>query len=422
MRAYPRIAARAVLLLLLAGPAFPQAEEEPGEEPPKETSPEPPKEAQEEAEAPAQSDSKGEVYLEAEVWVAQPTGTEYAPATQLDPDNPLQETILTISHGTEPEGRFRAGYTLPGDWGTIVVTYLKQEDDAELARATPGEFMFGEVSVNPLFAGFANDGLTDSFTTVTRTRLRDLRLDIYRPAFRGARVSGDWFVGWRRVTHIRQMSTLYRALLPDLPVFLPPTVPCPPNAGCPNLAPIPDSGSIDSSFEGRGISAGLEVDFHLWQDKLWLETGVSLAVLRGEIKSDYNSTTSAYFVRVDIDGDGTPESLIVNPLFYEDFDEFASDVGQATLPIGLEADAIATTSQVVDASVALRWRARRWLEAFVGFRDTRYTDVGVDLRAKVVAISIDDFGFPVRNFEDVTEVDRSVTYEGFYGGIAFRLK
>lgn len=419
MRPYPRIAVAAALLLILAGPTLVEAQEEPPEETPKEapkeapeeTPKEPPKEAQEGAEAPAQSDSKGEVYFEAEMWVAQPAGMEYAPATQVNPDNPFDTQVLLVDHGTEPEGRFRAGYTLPGDWGTIVVTYLMQEDNAELARATPGEFVFGEASVNPLYAGFSNDGLTDSFTTTTRTRLRDLRLDIYRPAFRSARVAGDWFVGWRRVTHIRGMSTLYRALLPDLPALIPPAVPCDPNTGCPSLAPAPDTASIDSSFEGRGVSAGLDVDFHLWQDKLWLETGVSLAVLRGRIKSDYTSNTHMYV----LDG-----SSIINPP-YDDFDDLAGRIAESQVPIGLEADSISTTSQVLDASVGLRWRALRWLEVFAGFRDTRYADVGVDLRPKVVTLSPGS-GSTVSNFQDVTEVDRSVTYEGFFGGVGFRWK
>ena len=81
----------------------------------------------------------------------------------------------------------------------------------------------------------------------------------------------------------------------------------------------------------------------------------------------------------------------------------------------------------------MSWKALRWLDVFLGFRQSRYSDVGMDLRPKAttaspsaVTVTIDDDiisvspGGQAINLQDLTEIDRSVEYEGFYGGVEFR--
>ena len=87
---------------------------------------------------------------------------------------------------------------------------------------------------------------------------------------------------------------------------------------------------------------------------------------------------------------------------------------------GLKSSSVETSSDVVDVYLGLRWRALKWLEVTGGFRNTRYTDVGVDLRPKISTDNMFDDGIVI-NLEDVTRVNRSATYEGFYGGVIIRL-
>jgi hypothetical protein len=73
---------------------------------------------------------------------------------------------------------------------------------------------------------------------------------------------------------------------------------------------------------------------------------------------------------------------------------------------GIRSDGVSSTGAVLDVHLGLRWRAWRDLDVIGGFRSTRYENVGVELRPQVL-------------MEVVTEADRSVTYEGFYGGVAY---
>ena len=369
--------------------------------------------AQEEAEAPDETETPGGLFFELEVWVPQPTGTEYFAATRHDPTNSESNELLVVGHGTEQSNRYKAGYILPGGWGTVSGVYFTTSTDSELEESLAGEYIYGEIGVHPLYAGFNNDGLSDSFTATTRTSTRDWHIDFSRTAFRTPRFVGDWSIGWRRVSHIRDMKVAYRALLPELPPLIPPAVDCDPNQGCPDVTPLPDQAQISSTFEGRGLSAGIDLDYYVWRDKVLVETGLNLTLLRGNTTSYYRSDTHAYFIGDDL----------VNPP-YDRFDEGsnASNVSERTLVVGLDGPSTSASSDVMDLYAGVRWVVFPWFEVFGGFRQTRYTDAGVDLRPKVATDTLDDFGWVVLGLEDVTQVDRSVTYEGFYGGLTFRVK
>lgn len=379
---------------------------------------------EQEAEAPEQAGSAASILIETEVWVAQPTGLEYFPATMRDSEDPASFNLLQVDHRTHPSGRYHVAYTLPGNPGTIGITYIARSENDARAEAAAGEFVFGEIAVNPDFAGYANDGLSDRFEAGTRTRLQDWRLTFSRTAFRTPHTAADWSVGWTRVKHIRDMSVAYRAVLPELPAFVPPLAECP-QGECPNVLPLPDLAQITSTFEGRGVTGGIDVDFHLWQEKIVIETGVHLAVLRGSIAPDYESTTSAYICK-NVCG---PPLLIAEPPYDFFADPLAApgttvadQVYQQPLTIGVQGQSLSTTSLVVEAEVGLRWRALSWLEVFGGIRDTRYDNVGLDLRPQAIVGSLDATGFTTLGYKEIDETRRSVTYEGFYGGLAFRLK
>lgn len=382
--------------------------------------------AQEEAPAEETGSRLGNIYLNIESWVAQPTGLEYFPATLIDPSNPFDTTTLEVPHSTGNETRYQLDYALPSELGNIAFTVYKHTEDPGLTRLSPSEFIYGETAAHPLFAGVYNNGLADGFASATYTKLRDVRIDFYRPAFRSPRVAANWFVGWRRVRHSRNMAADYFALVPDFPPLLPPGGYCPdpppPDAPC-KLNPIADQTSIRSKFDGRGATVGMDLEFPLWKNKVVLEGDVALSVMRGKTDTQYTSETSLYVL---------DDTVILGPP-YDEFDDVLVDaqgvvtylidsIDQVTLPLGLRSEGLSTTSQVFDASLGFRWRTPlKRLEVYGGIRQSHYADVGVDLRPKNVTISVTEEGVILENIQDIDSTNRSVTYEGFYGGIRVRL-
>jgi hypothetical protein len=344
----------------------------------------------------------GDLYAEIEAWVAQPAGLDYFPATETDPQDPFNTQLLTFPTGTSTELRYRAGFELSGNRGGFILTWFAHEDRGEMTRATPGDYVFGETLVHPFLAGYHNDGLADGFDATASTDLSDLRIDYYRTAFKTASVEAKWFVGWRRVSHRRTVEASYFGLIDDLP----------PLTSRPDLAPGVDTAYMDSNFDGRGVGAGMDFLMPLWQDKISFEGGFNLAVLRSKTDAVYRSTTYAYTIFID------PDTLILEPPY--DFDGTVNDVpaidliAQEAYEIGLVANNVSSTGNVLEGYVGLRWKAWRGLDVYGGFRSTRYDDVGVDLRPKGNSL------YAGVNVQDITEVDRSATYEGFYAGLAYR--
>jgi hypothetical protein len=355
----------------------------------------------------------GAAFAELELWVAQGSGFDFYPATRSNPADPFDVELLSPGYSTENRGRYRAGYRLNKNLGALVVTYYSHEEETELSDVSPGNFIYGELLPVPTFAGFANDGMADAFDASTRSWLRDLRIDYYRTAFDTPRVRGKWFVGWRRVKYGRDFSADYYALIPDLPPLIPPFYD-PPETGV-GLAPEPDSAAMSSNFNGRGLGAGLEVEMPLWKDKLLLEGGLNVAILRGKTDASYQSTTWYYLLQ-SMSGD------IILEAPYDEFEQ-VDNSGPVPIPLidaivqersddGLHADSLSSTAHVVEVSLGFRWKAYKGLDWFGGFRSTRYTDVGTDIRS--TSATAHPGPIPA-----VSEQDRSATYEGFYTGIAY---
>ena len=89
-------------------------------------------------------------------------------------------------------------------------------------------------------------------------------------------------------------------------------------------------------------------------------------------------------------------------------------------PDDLEQLTVGPDTPIMEAVEVLN-RAHKRIEVVAGFRVTRYNDVGIDLRPNVFVEAIDGNGELVLKIDGFTQTSRSVTYEGFYGGIVVRL-
>lgn len=339
------------------------------------------------------------IYLEAGVWNSQIAGAEYYPATMNDPQNPVGTDLLTYDDDKSTAARYRAGFLLKKNLGEIIGTWYARRDPVEMSMTRPGNFIFGEIQAHGLYYGYRNDGLADGFNGEAATVLRDLRIDYMRTAFKSKRVIGKWFVGYRRVSHKREHYVEYLALTPDLPPVIPPS----PSIDEP-LDPRSDTASITSDYIGRGVEAGMEFRIPMWKDRLFLEADFLGASMRGKSTTSYTSTTHYY----------TVDGAFLAPSDYDDaWENVPDDIVQQDYLIGLQSQSLPTSSQIFEASLGIRGRVWSTLELFLGFRSAQYQNFGVDLRPKVTFTAT---GLAV---QDVEEIDRSATYEGFYTGLSY---
>ncbi len=345
----------------------------------------------------------GHLFGQAEAWIAQASGLDYFPATQYDPEDPFDAVLLSPGYSTETRGRYRFGYELRGNRGGLTITYYSHEELLEMTGVSPGNFIYGANLAHPPFAGFYNDGRVDAFRAETATGLRDLRIEYYRTAFSTPRATGKWYVGIRRIEHSREINAVYSSLIPPLPALIPPFY-TPPQGGV-GLDPQPETANLTSEFEGRGVGAGLDVTMPLWKDRLIFESGIGVTILRGKTDAAYSSTTWFYAIQ-ELDG------IRILDWPYSEFEDQVDDIFQFQVTDSLRADRLSSTAYVLDAYFGFRGKAWRGLDWLGGFRNTRYTDVAVDIMAAS--------GSTYSAAMSVVERDRSVTYEGFYLGLAYR--
>jgi hypothetical protein len=356
--------------------------------------------AQEEEEV-EEDDRAVRFFVVAEVWMPRLAGLEFNPATQINPDNPFDTQVLDYDYSNESGYRYRLGMEFGKNLGAVSATYFTHDVDYEVSDVTPGVYIFGQTLTHPFFSGFNNDGLADGFTGVAQTSLADLRIDYHRTAFQSSRIRGDWFVGYRRIEFERGQNVDYTALISGLPPLIPPFVDEP----RPDLEPGTDSAFQSSEFRGRGIEAGMDFLMPVWQQKILLEGGFSLAALRGKNTLSWGSTTHYYVL----------DGAILSPPYdeFNDPDDVAG-MSQSTFVTGLNTESQESSAQVLEAYFGLRWSALRFLDVYGGYRSTRYDGIVTDLRSDT---AVDYFGV---NTQGVSETDRSVTLEGFYFGLAFR--
>ncbi|NIM61207.1 MAG: hypothetical protein GTO30_05985 [Acidobacteria bacterium] len=290
-----------------------------------------------------------------------------------------------------------------------MLTWYAHDDDARLGLRDPGNFIFGQLLSHQTFAGLSNDGLADAVDATRMTQLRDLRVEYSRVAFSNSRVVGRWFGGYRRVTFRNRTDASYYALVPTFPAFVPPLV-----TALPELTPLPEAAELISNYEGAGVSGGMEFEASVWRDKFVIEGSFGLALLQGTVDTGYRSTNHYYELA----------GAVLNPPYSELADYTVNSLGfligtatsvtQETSEIGLRAASIARNSQVFEVSLGARIRALRYMDVFFGYRTHHYAGVGVDLRPRNT-VTVGN----TSNTTDGSEVDRSATFRGFYGGIGF---
>lgn len=403
-----------------------QDPEETQDPPSEETAPPEVAPPQDTAPKPAAKDAGwGAIFIEIDDWIAQPAGLEYRAATLLHPEDPLGTSVVSVGQSTEPAFYIRGGFGLRNEIGDIVLTYYRHSEDRHLEALTPGSFLYGEINTSGFFAGVNLDGLADGFAADTRTRLRDFRADFYRSAFESKRTSGRWFVGYRDVSHDRQLAADYFAIAPNLPPIIPPAV-----SPRPDLEPKADTSDVSSTFQGRGLEAGLDVQFKVWRDTVWFETGLGLAVLRGEMATSYTSVTHFYgFVE-----NNEVVAVVLPP--YELFNlceidgcPIVDSIAQIATPVGIQDASQSEDANVIETDLALHFKFWKTAEFVAGFRSISYTNVGQELRPGEVELEtslvIDDFGLdgsPILrlNAQTLERTAHSVDYEGFYFGLAIR--
>jgi hypothetical protein len=359
-----------------------------------------------------ETDSGGGVHflIEIDAWGAQPVGVEYEPATIEDQSGTFGDDIIGFQHETTTEPYYKFALDAGEDVGTFRLTWYSQSQEQSMQQFQPGSFVYGQIQSHQLGAGYLNDGRSDGFEAGTKTKITDLRFDFSRTAFRSDHVEGRWLVGIRRVQHDRNLDTTYYALAPLQPPLIPPV-----SDPRPDLDPQADEALITSEYRGRGLEAGMEFDFALVKDRIKIETGFAVAVLRGRMDTSSISTNWVYLFTDPDDG----EQYIIPPPYdltqvLPDGSTVADNTTQVSETFRLNSNSRQSTSPVMDLYLGLRGRLWKGLELVLGFRSVYYGNVGVDLRPKVVAISAAGV-----NVVDVTETDRSAEYQGFYLGAAY---
>lgn len=388
--------------------------------------------------------ARHKVSLAYDGWIMQPSGLDYTPATVSDPTVSVANQAVQTNFGTNRNDRLILGFQLPQNMGRVKLGYQAVGFNTRQEDYRPGDYVFGESlafgvpASYPGAAGVNDDSFADGYLYTTATTLREYVLAYERDAFRTQRVEGRWSIGWRNTRHRRNQEATYYAILSPLPPLLPPTANCP-GAGqvipgdsvvldCP-LAPDPDTASVGSTYDGRGLMARLEVDIQLWRDKVYLETGAAYTVERGKLDADFVGTNQYYVCTATSIDPATGEGCVEGRIVTYPFDEInqlipvpggdpirvSDSVSQLAFSAGTATQSQSASSDILDLNIGVRWRVLNWFEITGGFRSSRYGDVGLDLIPQNVSLSVSGaVGIP-----DVKIKKTSVTYEGFFVGFRF---
>lgn len=352
----------------------------------------------------------GRIVAELQGWITQPAGADLVVALRQSPNSSLGTDLVSIPTGTESRLRYRVGYELRDNLGTILVTWYATRTEDLRDLFSPSEFQFSQVNTVPLFQGAYDDGLSDGIRSDVTLTTRDLRLSYYRNLPRGERIEARWFVGYRRFVHNRSVETQYFALAPNLPPILDPLT-----GPRSDLDPGVDRGATRSEVNVRGVEAGLEVAMPIWRDRIRLDAGFSVGVLRGRLSTNYESTTHFYAFRGA--NAGIPIYLDPNdPEAFEDPD-VVRQLRQETADFGIRSNNESTDASSIEGHLGIRWRAWKTLEVVGGFRSVYYDNAAEELVPTTVRADDELTEFTITGFE---RRSRSLTLEGYYLGVAYR--
>jgi hypothetical protein len=262
-------------------------------------------------------------------------------------------------------------YHLPKDLGSIGMSYDSMNQDDSYSHLSPGNFIYGETRGYPLNLGAFDDGFSDGVTAHLVRKTRDFRLWFSQTAFESPRAKGTWAVGYRQLTHTRNVAISYPAIVPNLPPLIPPAVPS--NFDPSRLAPLTDAVSQSSSFTGHGLGASFDVQFPI-APRTSIITGLSIGLIRGSANSQYVSRSSFYF---DTQNPGVP--LTKDELFAilsSGDEEAIGNVFQEVTVVGLIQEPISQFAQSLDIYFGLEVYLYKGLKLFGTLRDTYYANVG----------------------------------------------
>ncbi|MDH3627527.1 MAG: hypothetical protein OEV00_00975 [Acidobacteriota bacterium] len=368
----------------------------------------------------AEGDDDGSLFkyiAEIEIWVAQPTGLDYSPATVFDATNPFFEVYQRPTHGTSESFRYAGGLEFRRDAGALMLSYLEHRDeDVLLGESSPGNYIFTTSMASPLLAGLNDDGLADGYDSQFDTTLRDLRINYKRAAFETNRVNGSWWVGVRRVAHRRIANASYYAIVDGLPPLIPPLVTFP----RPDLDPRPDVVDTASRYSGRGLEMGMEFETAMLKSKkLKLRASVGMAFLRGKVRSEYTSISHAFTFQDPLTGVTT----VMEPpydLFGEIIQVSAGGalgpavdfIDQITVVDSFLDEKRSLSGSVIDTEVSLNYQIHKTVEFYGGFRGSSYSNVGIESRREVAQIGN-------QLLSSIASEEQSAEYEGFFGGVRF---
>lgn len=382
----------------------------------------------------------GHWYFDIEAFYAQPAGGELFPASQVNPDDALDTKALGINYEANSRGRYRFGYKFSGKGGAIIGTWYAQEGIQTMSLSSPGQFIYGELNIAPYYAGLFLDGMADGFDARADLLLRDFRLDYYREAFSNPRVTGRWFAGLRRVFHRRSLETWYLAQAPGLGPLLAPASNnprpdlMPGRCGVyredetgPGCEPVSDYSLTHSDVEFRGVEAGFDIDVTLLRRRLFFNAGFAVAVGRGRQTTNYKSTTYRYELR-DGGRSGPLVRVLVPP--YDEFNEYTGgsgftgvveNVAQVELPLSMNTVNESASSAVIETFLGFTYRPWRTLDIRLGFRQTRYEDIGVVVMPSDASPTVPENPdkTTVWNLQDDSRNEYSMTYEGYYLGVSY---
>jgi len=385
-----RLLAAGFVILALVVPAF--AQDETADEPK------------------ASIEGLGRIIAEVSGWISQPGGADVAIALRQPSDTSLGAALETIPTGTDTGLRYRGGYEFRDNIGTFVLTWYSVATELQQTVLTPSTFQFSEILTVPLYPGVFDDGLADGYASTATLKTRDLRLDYYRDFVSTPRVDARWFVGYRRVNHIRTGQTEYYSLVPNLPPILDPL-------GSPrqDLVPGVDFALTESNLSARGVEAGIEVELPVWRKRVWVDAGLSVSAMRGRLSTSYSSRTHVYTFRGDLAPGVSPYVDPNDPDAFEDSERLAG-IRQEAVDVSVRSRNEGTDMAVIDASLGFRWQVWKSIQVLGGYRATHYQGAAQDIAPAAVAANGDLTRFTVQGIE---RREHSLTLEGYYLGVAW---
>jgi hypothetical protein len=291
-------------------------------------------------------------------------------------------------------------YHLPKDLGSIGASYDSMDHDDSFSYVTPGQFGFFESRAFPAFRGAFDDGMADAVTADIVRKTREFRLWYSQTAFETPRAKGTWGVGYRQVSHSRNVAINYLAVVPNLPPVIPPVLP--PGVDPGNLQPFPDGVSQTANFDGHGLGVSLDLQFPVHR-RVSIISGLSIGLIRGSASSSYRSFTSYYY------SDFLPDVLTKEELFYYltyGPPEFIASIHQGYYGVGQDQPETSQFAETFDIYLGLEVTLYPGLKIFGTLRELYYANVGEYVVPQV-------YGAEERTL-------LSAGYEGYVLGLSWR--